>query len=290
MKIVKPLSAEGISGWPIPGPDMKTRVGIPAKRLFLRIVPLLLILALWQALATGIWFFRSVPFPTPAVTLQRLTEALMGRELMDHSIYRHTLDSLWRWAYGFFAASTGGVLFGLAAGWWRALDRLTSPVVQVLQLIPGLAWIPVALLLFGVGENATCFMIAVTAFAPVAINVTDGVKQVDTRYIRAAQMMGASGKVLFLRVLLPGALPQIISGLRVGLGNSWRVVVAAEMVVGTGSGLGYAIVQSRWSMDYTASFACIIVIAMIGLLVDHVLFRRLEKLTIRRWGLHGRDI
>jgi ABC-type nitrate/sulfonate/bicarbonate transport system permease component len=268
---------------------MKALIGKPAKQLVFRTAPLLLILTLWQALATGIWFFRSVPFPTPASTLHRLAEALMGRELMDHSIYRYTIDSLGRWAYGFFAASAGGVLFGLAAGWWRALDRLTSPVVQVLQLIPGLAWIPVALLLFGVGENATCFMIAVTAFAPVAINVTDGVKQVDTRYIRAAQMMGASGKALFLRVLLPGALPQIISGLRVGLGNSWRVVVAAEMVVGTGSGLGYAIIQSRWSMDYSASFSCIIVIALIGLMVDHVIFRRLEKRTIRRWGLHGKD-
>jgi ABC-type nitrate/sulfonate/bicarbonate transport system permease component len=209
--------------------------------------------------------------------------------MMDHSIYRHTFDSLVRWGYGFLVASAAGVFFGLAAGWWRTLDRLTSPAVQVLQLIPGLAWIPVALLLFGVGENATRFMIAITAFAPIAINVTDGVKQVDARYIRAAQMMGTKGKDLFLRVLLPGALPQIISGLRVGLGNSWRVVVAAEMVVGTGSGLGYAIVQSRWTLDFTASFACIIVIALIGLLVEQAVLKPLEKRTIRRWGLHCGD-
>jgi ABC-type nitrate/sulfonate/bicarbonate transport system permease component len=90
-------------------------------------------------------------------------------------------------------------------------------------------------------------------------------------------------------VLLPGALPQIISGLRVGLGNSWRVVVAAEMVVGTGSGLGYAIVQSRWSLDFTSAFVCIIVIAMIGLVVEQAVLKPLERRTIRRWGIHRRN-
>jgi ABC-type nitrate/sulfonate/bicarbonate transport system permease component len=103
-------------------------------------------------------------------------------------------------------------------------------------------------------------------------------------------MLGAGSRTIFLRVLLPGALPQIISGLRVGLGNSWRVVVAAEMVVGTGSGLGYAIAQSRWTLDYTASFVCIITIAMIGLFVEQAVLRPLERYTIRRWELrHGKD-
>ena len=255
------------------------------KQLIAWIAPLLLIAGLWHFLAAGIWHYRGVPFPTPVSTLQRLAAALMGEQIMDNSVYRHALDSLCRWVYGFFVASAGGIIFGLAAGWWRTLDRLTSPGILVLQLIPGLAWIPVALLLFGVGENATRFMIAVTAFAPIAINVTDGVKQVDTQYIRAAQMLGAGRKALFLRVLLPGALPQIISGLRVGLGNSWRVVVAAEMVVGTGSGLGYAIVQSRWSLDFTSAFVCIIVIAVIGLVIEQALLKPLEKRTIRRWGL-----
>ncbi|MGD9976137.1 MAG: ABC transporter permease [Desulfatirhabdiaceae bacterium] len=264
-------------------------MGNPVKQLVSRMTPLLLILAIWQILATGVWMFRNAPFPTPAVTLKYLVEALMGQEMMDTSIYRHTFSSLGRWALGFLIASAGGVFFGLAAGWWRTLDRVTSPGIQVLQLIPGLAWIPVALLLFGVGENATRFMIAVTAFAPIAINVTDGVKQVDAHFIRAAQMLGARGKTLFFRVLLPGALPQIISGIRVGLGNSWRVVVAAEMVVGTASGLGYAIVQSRWSLDYTAAFSCIIVIAAIGLIVEQAILKPLESRTIRRWGLSRKN-
>ena len=128
-------------------------------------------------------------------------------------------------------------------------------------------------------------MIAVTAFTPIAINVVSGVKQVDAMYIRAARMLGADGKTLFLRVLLPGALPQLISGLRIGLGNGWRVLVAAEMIVGTGTGLSYAIVQARWTLDYASAFVCVIIICIIGLIVERCLFIPLEKMTAEKWGI-----
>ena len=101
---------------------------------------------------------------------------------------------------------------------------------EILQLIPGLAWIPVAILIFGIGDQATLFMIAVTAFAPVAINVSGGVKRVDEMYIRAARMLGLNNRMLFMTVLVPGALPHILSGLRIGLGNSWRVLVRNNFV------------------------------------------------------------
>ena len=159
------------------------------------------------------------------------------------------------------------------------------PTVQILQLIPGLAWIPVAILIFGIGDRATLFMIAVTACAPVAINVAGGVKRVDEMYIRAARMLGLNNRMLFLNVLVPGALPHILSGLRIGLGNSWRVLVAAEMIVGSGTGLGYAIIQSRWTLDYAGAFVCIAIICCIGLIVERLVFIPLEKCTIELWGL-----
>lgn len=181
--------------------------------------------------------------------------------------------------------AAAGVTFGLLAGWWGPLERLASPAVHVLQLIPGLAWIPVALLLFGIGERATVFMIAMTTFPPVAISVLGGAKRVDATYLRAARMMGARGSALLLRVLLPGALPQVLSGLRVGLGNGWRVVVAAEMIVGTGTGLGYSIIQARWTLDYASALACVAVICLIGLVVERVVFLPLERRTVEQWGL-----
>jgi ABC-type nitrate/sulfonate/bicarbonate transport system permease component len=249
---------------------------------------LVLVLSLWQLTAMVVAAWRSVPFPTPWTTALRLLGALGGDILVDHTLYRHVIDSLGRWILAFLAASTSGVAFGLAAGWWRAAEKITMPIVHILQLVPGLAWIPVAILIFGVGEKATFFMIALTVFAPVVINVVSGVKRVDVNYLRAARMLGAGRKVLFLRVLLPGALPHILSGLRVGLGNGWRVLVAAEMIVGTGTGLGYAIVQARWTLDYAAAFVCIIVICLVGLATERLVFSPLEKKTVERWGLpHG---
>ena len=249
------------------------------------VAALLLVLLLWEALALAVTWLRGVFFPTPLETLTKLWRMLLGRPFLDHSIYTHTLDSLQRWIGGFIIGGGTGIGIGLACGRWLSIERLLMPTVQILQLIPGLAWIPVAILIFGIGDGATLFMIAVTAFAPVAINVAGGVKRVDEMYIRAARMLGLNNRMLFINVLVPGALPHILSGLRIGLGNSWRVLVAAEMIVGSGTGLGYAIIQSRWTLDYSGAFVCIAIICGIGLIVERLIFIPLEKRTIELWGL-----
>ena len=257
---------------------MKRRIAIP-------LLSVLIVVAAWYALALGVSHVRGVDFPTPATTAVTLIKLIAGRPLAGHALYVHVLHSLARWSIAFTIAALLGIAYGLVAGWSRTFEQITVPIVHVLQLIPGLAWIPVALLLFGIGRRATLFMIAVTAFAPVAINVLAGVKCVDVTYLRAARMLGARRRMLVLRVLLPGALPQILTGLRIGLGNGWRVLLAAEMVVGTGTGLGYSIIQARWTLDYAAAFACLVLICLIGLFVERVLFARLERRTIERWGL-----
>jgi len=249
------------------------------------VAALLLIVLGWQCIAWSVSWWRGVSFPTPFETGWKLVKMLAGEPLLGYSIYLHTLSSMGRWLGGFSMAVCSGALIGMAAGRWRTFERLTMPSVQVLQLIPGLAWIPVAILLFGIGDGATLFMIAVTAFAPIAINVAGGVKRVDEMYIRAARMLGLNNRMLFRSVLLPGALPHILSGLRVGLGSSWRVLVAAEMVVGRGTGLGYAIIQSRWTLDFAKAFVCIAIICGIGLIMERVIFIPLEKRTLELWGL-----
>jgi len=239
----------------------------------------------WHLLAVAVAHLRGVSFPTPLETLSRLLELLRGRLLLDHSLVRHLADSLVRWCIGFAFASTAGIGYGLLAGGGGARKGLTYPLVQGLQLIPGLAWIPVALLLFGIDERTTVFIIAMTVFPPVAMNVLAGVESVDATYLRAARMLGAKGWTLTGRVLLPGALPYILSGLRIGLGNGWRVLLAAEMVVGSGTGLGYSIIQARWTLDYPAAFACLLVILAVGLTTEHLVFAPLERWTIARWRL-----
>jgi ABC-type nitrate/sulfonate/bicarbonate transport system permease component len=253
--------------------------------LLIALASIVIPLALWWGVAALVTQMRGVPFPTPLDTFHRLLALVRGRLLVDFTIYRHLGDSLRRWGIGFSLAMSLGIASGLLLGWSRLLERLSMPTVTVLQLIPGLAWVPVAILLLGIGERSTVFMIAVTSFAPIVINTAAGVKGVNELLVRAAKMLGADGRTLFLRVLLPGSLPHLLSGLRVGFANGWRVLVAGEMVVGTGTGLGYSIIQSRWTLDYAGSFVCIAIICMIGLIVERGLLLPLERRTVDRWGL-----
>lgn len=248
-------------------------------------VPVVIALLIWHTAAQAVFYFRGVAFPTPWETFSRLADLFGGDALLKHSLYVHIMVSLKRWLAGFSIAASLGIAYGLLAGRSKPFEKATSGIPQMLLLVPGLAWIPVAILLFGIGESSTVFMIAVSAFAPVAINVLDGIKGVDVHLVRAAQMMGANKNDLFFKVLLPAALPSILSGLRIGLGTGWRVLVAAEMVVGTGVGLGYSIIQARWTLDYESSFACVAVICGIGLLFEHMFLKRIEVQTVRRWAL-----
>lgn len=257
------------------------------RRFFTTVLPFLLFLLLWQTVALLVEAIREVPFPNPWQTFVKLGRLIAGEPLADALLYRHIGDSMYRWLAGFGSATVIGLLYGLTAGVCRRLELATGQIVHLLQLIPGLAWIPIALLIFGLGEPATIFMIAMAAFPPVAITVLAGVKHLDGTYLRAARMLGAGKRSLFFQVLLPGALPATISGLRLGLGNSWRVLLAAEMVVGTGTGLGYSIVESRWNLDYTGAFACLTIIALIGILIEYGLFRPLERTTLKHYHLEG---
>lgn len=231
----------------------------------------------------AVYYLRGVEFPDPLQTFHRVHDLLMGQNLSGHNLYIHIFSSLRRWFLGFSIAVFCGLSYGLLSSWSRWFDRATSGIPQFLILVPGLAWVPVVILVFGIGEYSTVAMISISAFAPIAINVISGVRGVDVNFIRAAEMMGTGRLVLFFKVLVPAALPSILSGLRIGLGTGWRVLIAAEMVVGTGTGLGYSIIQSRWTLDYSASFACIGIIVVIGLFFEKILLRELEKKTVDTW-------
>jgi len=157
--------------------------------------------------------------------------------------------------------------------------------MTVLQLIPGLAWIPIALLLFGLGETSTIFMIFMTVLPAVAISTAAGIREAPPVYRRAASILGTSSVGMFFRVLLPAASLQMLNGLRIGLANGWRVLIAAEMIVGVGLGLGYVLVQARWTLDFEAAFVSILVICAIGLLIEKVLFSAAERRLRDRLGL-----
>ncbi|MBB6481260.1 ABC transporter permease [Spirochaeta isovalerica] len=243
-----------------------------------------IIFLLWHIAATLANHGRGVYFPTPLSTLSGLIDLLKGEQIYGAGIVDHTAVSLLRWFKGFALASLIGVVLGIAMGYYQFLFDLFIPVVTFLQIIPGLAWVPVALLLFGLGEGATFFMIFITSLPPVIVNTAGGIRETPPVYMRASRMMGLKGPRTFFRILIPASSLSIINGLRIALASGWRVLIAAEMVVGSAQGLGFVIIQSRWSLDFVSAFSVIIIIAAIGLFIEKVLFQIIEDNLRHKMG------
>ncbi len=255
------------------------------KVLFFDLLAIILILAIWQLLAELVTRIRPIPFPTPFDVFWRLGEFLSGARLYDKSIEEHVMMSLSRWGIAYCITVFAGLWIGMVLGTYRIIYAVCMPTIYVLQLIPGLAWIPIALLLFGIGEKTTVFMIFITALPPVIINTTGGIRSVPKIYTNVAQMIGLRKGATFFRVLLPAALLSIINGLRIGFANGWRVLIAAEMIVGVSVGLGYSLIQARWSLDFEAALVCIVIICIIGLFIEKILFGTVEKKILEYQGL-----
>jgi NitT/TauT family transport system permease protein len=245
------------------------------ERFFWPILASALLLALWHY--SVVWSGTKV-FPSPREVAKGI-----GELVRHHVLWRDILDSLRRVAAGFGAAVLLGVPLGLTLGWYPAANQVVNPVMQVLRPISPIAWIPVAIIFFGVGDHAAMFLIFLGAFFPIVLACISGVSNVPSVFRRAGRNFGLTAPQLLGKVLLPAALPQILIGLRIALGIAWLVVVAAEMIA-VDSGLGYLVIDSRNSgKRYDLVVAAILMIGMIGLVLD-LAVRRLEKLRSVRWG------
>lgn len=229
---------------------------------------------------------KNMLFPEPVECFERVVEfftedfSVLGTDIATHLKY-----SLLRWMEGFLIAAIIGSVLGFAMGCDDRIYRFGSVPVSILQMIPGLAWYPVCILLFGLGEESALFIISITVISPIAINVSNGLRRVPDVNIRVARMCGKSRFDIFLDVLVPFAIMDIIAGFRIGMANAWRMLIAAEMVVGVAVGLGYAIQIETSFMEYTTAFACIVIICAIGILIDKVLLASVENYTARKLGL-----
>lgn len=148
-----------------------------------------------------------------------------------------------------------------------------------------MAWLPVAMLMFGLGDDSAVFIIFIICYVIITINVAGGIRRIPEVYILTADMMGAPAVVRIIKVILPCAALDIVNGLRMGMGSAWRVLISAEMVIATGIGIGYAISALRAVLDYVGSFACIAVICVIGLLIDKLIFVNIEKYMRHKLGM-----
>ena len=234
------------------------------------------------ALLVGLWWAvvvltGSVVFPTPWQVVTGTVELVR-----DGTLWQHIGASLFRVGTGFGVAVLVAVPLGLWIGWVEGAYVTLNPLFQMLRPISPIAWIPLAILWFGVGDLSPIFLIFIASVFPMVVQTTAGVHTIEKRYLRAAANFGVSRQTLFRQVVIPAVLPQVIVGMRIGLGVAWLVVVAAEMIA-LRSGLGYLIIDSRNAGNrYDLVIAGMIIIGLIGLMLDW-LMRMLEGLKIVRW-------
>ena len=232
------------------------------------------LIATWWLVVVGT---GSVIFPTPWQVVTGIVELAE-----NGTLWAHVGASLFRVGSGFLLAVAFAVPLGLWMGWVRGAFTTLNPIFQMLRPISPIAWIPIAILWFGVGNASPIYLIFISSVFPMVVQTTNGVHTIERRYLRAAGNFGVSRSTLFRQVVIPAALPQIIVGMRIGLGVAWLVVVAAEMIA-LRSGLGYLIIDSRNAGNrYDLVIAGMVIIGLIGLLLD-LAMRRLEGLKQVQW-------
>jgi NitT/TauT family transport system permease protein len=198
-------------------------------------------------------------------------------------LFKYVVASLFRVTWGFCLAALIGIPAGLAIGWYRRAEMAFNPLIQILRPISPLAWIPIAILWFGVGDLAAIFLIFLASLLPLMLTAINAVETIPAVYINAGRNFGLSPAGLVYRVLYPAVIPRLIIGLRITLGIAWLVVVAAEMIA-VNSGLGFLIVDARNAGNrYDLVVAGMVSIGIIGLLLDTGM-RSLENIRSLRWG------
>ncbi|HEY3792454.1 MAG TPA: ABC transporter permease [Bradyrhizobium sp.] len=251
----------------------------PIRRAARNAFPFVVVGALWETVA-HLGLFPAQFFPsleTIAATFVRLT--------LNGVLPHHTLDTLIRLIAGFAIAAVLGVTIGIAMGRSRRAEDILLPLVSIGAPIPGLAYAPLFLLWFGPGNISAVVLVAFVSMFPIIYNCWTGVKAVKDIWLRSAQAMGADDRRLFRHVILPGALPYILTGLRLGLAQAWRILVAVEMLAAVPWGLGWLIFGAQEFLNTDVMLAGIAVIAIVGLALEKLVFQPLEEFTVVRWGM-----
>jgi NitT/TauT family transport system permease protein len=234
------------------------------------------------AVLVAVWWIlvdvtRSAIFPTPRMVVEGTMELVR-----DGSLWLHIGASLMRVGAGFGIAVAFAIPLGIWMGRVHGAFITLNPIFQILRPISPIAWIPLAILWFGVGNASPIYLIFIASVFPMIVQTTVGVHTIEKRYLRAANNFDVPRGKFFLQVVLPATLPQIITGMRIGLGVAWLVVVAAEMIA-LRSGLGYMIMDARNAGNrYDLVVAGMIIIGLIGLMLDGIM-RLLEGMKIVRW-------
>ncbi len=242
-------------------------------------IPFIVVLSIWEFVARlGIFPERLFPkLEEVAETFIRLTAA----GILPH----HVIETVIRLLAGFALATLVGIAIGVMMGRSRRAEDIFLPLVSILAPIPGIAYAPLFLLWFGLGDLPTILLVGFVSAFPIIFNTWTGVKAVKEIWVRAAHSMGADDRRLFRLVILPGALPYMLTGLRLGLAQAWRILVGVEILAAVPWGLGWMIFGAREFLNTDVMLAGIVAIGAIGLCLEKFVFERLEQYTVVRWGM-----
>jgi len=239
------------------------------------------------ALVTAIWesFARSGLF-APALTPSVVDIARsLGAMIASGALGLHVLATLGRIMIGLAAACVVGVPLGMLMGRSRPVERFFLPLVSVLSPIPSLAWVPLFIIWFGLGNAAAIALVVYAAIFPLVLNTWTGVRSVNRLWIRAAEAMGADSHTLFIKVVLPAALPFVIAGFRQAFARGWIAVVGGEMIAATTRGLGFVIFDAKEYLNADVMMGSLLVIGLLGLGFERLVFQTIERRSVGRWGM-----
>jgi NitT/TauT family transport system permease protein len=258
---------------------MSVRAGAGRRSLGRAALALALLAGVYETLA------RSGAFP-PALlpTLPGIGRALWAG-MADGTLFGHAASTLYRVLVGMGLAVAVGVPLGILMGRLPAVEGFVLPLASALMPIPSLAWVPVFILWFGLGNGTAVGIVLYAALFPVLLNAWSGVRAVNPLWLRAAGAMGAAPASLFWKVILPGAAPFIITGVRQAFLRAWIAVVGAEMLAASDWGLGWVIFDAKEFLKADVMLASLAVIGLIGLAFERLVFGTLERATVQRWGM-----
>ena len=233
---------------------------------------------IWEAVfRLGVW--PPYLFPSP----EEVAKALLSG-FQDRSFLIGMGVSIQRILIGYFISLVFGVILGILIGRFKLLDETVGSLITGLQVLPSICWLPLAILWFGLNEQAIQFVIIMGAFFSIAIATDSGIRNIPPIYLRAAKTMGIKGMDLYTRVIFPAALPSIATGMKLGWSFAWRSLMAGELIF-VSVGLGHLLQTGRELNDMAQVMAVMITIMMVGLIFDRFIFAQFEKRLRRQWGM-----
>lgn len=258
-----PSVARGSAGLP----SIRSITGSSATAASRVVGPVLVVLLWYMASSFGLVDRTFVPTPGDVLATWYEWAFGSGTERYAGTWADHALASTRRVLVGFLIAAVVGVVLGVLIGWFRIVSNLLDPVVQIMRPIPITAWVPFAVIFFGISDASAYFLIALGAFFPIVVNTAAGVALTPPLLIRAARMLGIRREMLIPRVVLPSAMPYVFTGLRIGIGLAWVLVIVAEMLA-VKSGLGFVLWDAYYFLRMDIIIAAMLSVGILGFLSD----------------------